>query len=104
VLDEPTAVLTPQEVQGLTELMEDLRADGRSLIFITHKLDEALTIADDVTVLRDGKAVGTVAATETSEQELAQMMVGRNVPIRPRTAREHARQADLRRRGASSHG
>jgi simple sugar transport system ATP-binding protein len=79
VLDEPTAVLTPQEVQGLTELMEDLRADGRSLIFITHKLDEALTIADDVTVLRDGKAVGTVAATETSEQELAQMMVGRNV-------------------------
>jgi len=59
--------------------MEDLRADGRSLIFITHKLDEALTIADDVTVLRDGKAVGTVAATETSEQELAQMMVGRNV-------------------------
>ncbi|MCU4975670.1 ABC transporter ATP-binding protein [Halobacteria archaeon AArc-m2/3/4] len=79
VLDEPTAVLTPQEVDRLMEVMEDLRADGRSLIFISHKLDEALTIADDITVLRGGTAVGTVPASETTEQELAQMMVGREV-------------------------
>ncbi|WP_276253246.1 ABC transporter ATP-binding protein [Halomontanus rarus] len=79
VLDEPTAVLTPQEVDGLMDVMEDLRADGRSLIFISHKLDEALTIADDITVLRGGNAVGTVPASETSEQELAQMMVGREI-------------------------
>ncbi|MFC6772459.1 ATP-binding cassette domain-containing protein, partial [Halorubrum pallidum] len=79
VLDEPTAVLTPQEVDGLMEVMNDLRADGRSLIFISHKLDEALAIADDITVLRDGAAVGTVPADETTEQDLARMMVGREV-------------------------
>ncbi|MFC7214775.1 ABC transporter ATP-binding protein [Saliphagus sp. GCM10025334] len=79
ILDEPTAVLTPQEVDGLMAVMEDLRADGRSLIFISHKLDEVMAIADDITVLRDGKAVGTVPASDTSEQELAQMMVGREV-------------------------
>ncbi len=79
ILDEPTAVLTPQEVDGLIELMDDLREAGRSLIFISHKLDEALEAADHITVLRDGTAVGTVAAGETSEQELARMMVGREV-------------------------
>ncbi|MFP8955433.1 ABC transporter ATP-binding protein [Natrialbaceae archaeon A-CW3] len=79
ILDEPTAVLTPQEVDGLMDLMEDLREAGRSLIFISHKLDEVLRIADRITVLRDGKAVGTVDAADTSEQELARMMVGREV-------------------------
>lgn len=79
ILDEPTAVLTPQEVEGLVQLMRDLRDDGRSLIFITHKLDEALQVANDITVLRDGEAVGTVKADETDEQELARMMVGREV-------------------------
>jgi len=79
VLDEPTAVLTPQEVEGLFDVMAELTADGRSLIFITHKLDEALRAADDVTVLRDGEAVGTVDAAGTTEQELARMMVGREV-------------------------
>ncbi|MDZ5810607.1 ABC transporter ATP-binding protein [Halorubrum sp. AD140] len=79
VLDEPTAVLTPQEVDGLMDVMNDLRADGRSLIFISHKLDEALEIADDITVLRDGKAVGTVPAAEATHQDLARMMVGREV-------------------------
>ncbi|WP_254273960.1 ABC transporter ATP-binding protein [Haloarcula marina] len=79
VLDEPTAVLTPQEVEGLFEVMDELTASGRSLIFITHKLDEALTAADEITVLRDGSAVGTVDAADTSEQELARMMVGREV-------------------------
>jgi len=79
VLDEPTAVLTPQEVEGLFDVMDELTADGRSLIFITHKLDEALRAADEVTVLRDGEAVGTVDAAGTTEQELARLMVGRAV-------------------------
>ncbi len=79
VLDEPTAVLTPQEVESLMAVMNDLRDDGRSLIFITHKLDEALGIADEITVLRDGESIGTVPAAGTSEQELARMMVGRDV-------------------------
>ncbi|UPV74658.1 ABC transporter ATP-binding protein [Halorussus limi] len=79
VLDEPTAVLTPQEVESLFEVMDELTDRGRSLIFITHKLDEALEAADEITVLRDGRAVGTVAAAETSREELARMMVGRDV-------------------------
>ena len=79
VLDEPTAVLTPQEVAGLFDVMDELTAQGRSLIFITHKLDEALTAADRITVLRDGRAVGTVDADATSREELARLMVGRDV-------------------------
>jgi len=79
ILDEPTAVLTPQEVEELFDVMEELTASGRSLIFITHKLDEAMAVADEITVLRDGKSVGTVDGAETTEQELARMMVGRDV-------------------------
>ncbi|MXV62134.1 ATP-binding cassette domain-containing protein [Natronorubrum sp. JWXQ-INN-674] len=79
ILDEPTAVLTPQEVERLMDVMNDLREDGHSLIFISHKLDEALTIADEITVLRDGEAIDTVRAEETTEQDLARMMVGREV-------------------------
>ena len=79
ILDEPTAVLTPQEVSKLFDVMNELTDREHSLIFITHKLDEAMAVADDITVLRDGKAVGTVNAGDTSQQELAQMMVGRDV-------------------------
>jgi len=79
VLDEPTAVLTPQEVEGLFEVMAELTASGRSLIFITHKLGEAMEAADEITVLRDGHAVGTVSANATSREELAELMVGREV-------------------------
>lgn len=79
VLDEPTAVLTPQEVEGLFDVMDELTDRGRSLVFITHKLDEALAVADRITVLRDGKTVGTVNAEDTSREELARMMVGRDV-------------------------
>jgi len=79
ILDEPTAVLTPQEVEALFGVMEELTASGRSLIFITHKLEEAMETADEITVLRDGEAVGTVPAGETTREELAQMMVGREV-------------------------
>jgi simple sugar transport system ATP-binding protein len=79
VLDDPTAVLTPQEVEGLFDLMNDLAREGTSLIFITHKLEEAMTIADRITVLRDGETVGTVDATDASREQLAEMMVGREV-------------------------
>ena len=79
VFDEPTAVLTPQEVDGLMGLLEDLRDAGRSIVFISHKLDEVLAAADRITVLRDGRAIGTVNAAETAEGELARMMIGRDV-------------------------
>jgi len=79
VLDEPTAVLTPQEVEGLFDVMAELTASGHSLIFITHKLDEALTAADEITVLRDGEVAGIVDAADATEQELARLMVGREI-------------------------
>lgn len=79
ILDEPTAVLTPQEVGSLFEVMAELTDRGRSLVFITHKLEEAMSVADRITVLRDGAAVGTVDGDGTSRQELARMMVGRDV-------------------------
>jgi ABC-type uncharacterized transport system ATPase subunit len=77
ILDEPTAVLIPQEVQALFETLKRLQADGLSVIFISHKLDEVMQISDRVTVLRDGKVVGTVDAADTTKRELARMMVGR---------------------------
>jgi len=79
VLDEPTAVLTPQEVDDLFDVMVELTESGRSLVFITHKLEEAMAVADEITVLRDGEAVGTVDGDATSREELARMMVGREV-------------------------
>ncbi len=82
ILDEPTAVLTPQEVEELFQIMRELREAGKTLIFITHKLKETMTISDRITILRDGKNVGTVETGETSPEELAQMMVGRDVVLR----------------------
>ncbi|WP_435194366.1 ABC transporter ATP-binding protein [Natronomonas sp. EA1] len=79
ILDEPTAVLTPQEVEDLFAVLEELTAQGKTIIFITHKLGEALHAADDVTVLRDGKNVGSLSTDETTEEELAEAMVGREV-------------------------
>ncbi|MFB6103638.1 MAG: ABC transporter ATP-binding protein [Halobacteriaceae archaeon] len=79
ILDEPTAVLTPQEVDGLFEVIEELREEGKTIIFITHKLGEAMHAASDITVLRDGVNVGTVRAAETTREELAELMVGREV-------------------------
>ncbi|MFD1645638.1 ABC transporter ATP-binding protein [Haloarchaeobius litoreus] len=79
ILDEPTAVLTPQEVEELYEVLDELTAQGKTVIFITHKLGEALHSADDITVLRDGESIATVPADETNQNELAEMMVGREV-------------------------
>jgi len=79
VLDEPTAVLTPQEVEGLFRVMRQLTERGVSIIFITHKLKEVLAISDTITVMRRGQVVGSTTPAETDEQGLAEMMVGREV-------------------------
>ncbi len=79
ILDEPTAVLTPQEVEELFSIIKSLVAQGVSLIFITHKLKEVLAVADRITVIRRGQTVGTTTPAETNEQSLAEMMVGRAV-------------------------
>ncbi len=82
ILDEPTAVLTPQEVKDLFTVLRKLKKDGKTIIFITHKLKETMAISDRITVLRDGKKVGTVNTSATSPNELARMMVGREVVLR----------------------
>ena len=81
ILDEPTAVLTPQEVEELFGIIKSLVAQGVSLIFITHKLKEVLAVADRITVIRRGKTVGTTTPDEANEQSLAEMMVGRAVEL-----------------------
>jgi len=82
ILDEPTAVLTPQETDELLNMMRALRAKGRSIIFITHKLREVKEVADKITIIRRGKVVGSVAPT-ASQEELASLMVGREVDLIP---------------------
>lgn len=77
ILDEPTAVLIPQEVDALFEILRNLRQQGISIIFISHKLKEVMAISDRVTVLRDGKAISTIDTSSTNPAELAKMMVGR---------------------------
>lgn len=79
ILDEPTAVLTPQEADDLFRIMRELTKRGVSIIFITHKLKEVLAVADRITVMRAGQVVGTTKPTETDEAQLASMMVGREV-------------------------
>jgi simple sugar transport system ATP-binding protein len=79
ILDEPTAVLTPQEANELFRIMHDLTAQGISIIFITHKLKEVLEVADRIAVMRRGKMVGAVSPEDQTESSLAEMMVGRNV-------------------------
>jgi simple sugar transport system ATP-binding protein len=82
ILDEPTGVLTPQEVAELFLVLRSLRQSGRTIIFITHKLNEVIELADRVTVMRDGRVTGVVSASETTPGELARMMVGRDVLLR----------------------
>lgn len=76
ILDEPTAVLAPAQVRELIRLLKKLRAEGRTILFISHKLDEVLALADRITVIRTGKVVGTLAAREASKAKLAEMMIG----------------------------
>src|SRR6185436_7596562 len=82
ILDEPTAVLTPQEVDEFFAILRRMREQGKTVVIITHKLSEVLAISDDVTVMRDGKVVGRVKTKETNAAELARLMVGREVLLR----------------------
>ena len=98
ILDEPSAVLTPQETDELFEIMRSLQASGTSIIFITHKLNEVLEIADRITVLRRGKVVGSATPAEATQQSLAQMMVGRPVDLEVDKTPGDARRAGARDR------
>ena len=88
ILDEPTALLTPQESQALFETLRLMAGEGRTVIFISHKLEEVIAVSDRVTILRRGRSVGTVATRETSARELARLMVGREVVFTTR-AQDH---------------
>ena len=89
IFDEPTAVLTPQEIDELMEIMRGFAAEGKSILFITHKLNEIMAVADRVTVLRKGKYVGTVNVKDTNQQELSNMMVGRPVQLEVQKQQAH---------------
>jgi general nucleoside transport system ATP-binding protein len=82
IMDEPTAVLTPQETRGLFKFVRDFAAQGNAVVFISHKLDEVMEICDRMSVMRDGKMIGTVKQAETNQRQLANMMVGREVLLR----------------------
>ena len=82
ILDEPTAVLTPQEVEEFFAILRGMRDQGKTIVIITHKLSEVLAISDNVTVMRDGKVVGDLKTSETNAAELARLMVGRDVLLR----------------------
>jgi len=79
IMDEPTAVLTPPEVEGLVTTLRSMAADGRSVIFISHKLGEVTAVADRITVLRGGRSIGTVDAAQSTRESLAALMVGREI-------------------------
>ena len=81
IFDEPTAVLTPQEIDELMQIMRNLAKEGKSILFISHKLNEIMEVSDRVTVLRKGKYIGTVNTCDTNKQELSNMMVGRPVQL-----------------------
>ena len=93
IFDEPTAVLTPQEIDELMESMRGFAAEGKSILFITHKLNEIMAVADRCTVLRKGKYVGTVNIKDTNKQELSNMMVGR--PVQLQVQKEEANPAEV---------
>lgn len=81
ILDEPTAVLTPQEIKKLFDVLRRMREDGKSIIIITHKLNEVMEISDRVAVLRKGEHIATVNTSETNEKELTEMMVGKKIEL-----------------------
>jgi len=104
IFDEPTAVLTPQEIDELMRIMRSLAAEGKSILFITHKLAEIMAVADRCTVLRKGKYIGTVDVKSSSPQELAEMMVGRKVDFKIDKEPAQPGESALRVRGLSVEG
>jgi ABC-type uncharacterized transport system ATPase subunit len=96
ILDEPTAVLTPQEVEDFFNILRRMREQGKTIVIITHKLEEVLAISDDVTVMRDGRVVGNVKTAETSAKDLARMIVGRDVLLRVEKTAAAPREAVLK--------
>ena len=92
-MDEPTAVLTPQEIDELMQIMKNLTAEGKSILFISHKLNEIMAVSDRVTVLRKGKYVGTVETKDTDKQALSNMMVGR--PVQLQVSKEPAQPGEV---------
>ncbi len=93
IFDEPTAVLTPQEIDELMVIMKNLAAEGKSILFISHKLNEIMAVADRVTVLRKGKYIGTVNTKDTNKQELSNMMVGR--PVQLQVVKDEAKPGEV---------
>ena len=89
IFDEPTAVLTPQEIEELMQIMRNLSAEGKSILFISHKLNEIMAVADRCTVLRRGKYIGTVETKNTTMEQLSAMMVGRNVNFHVEKGEQH---------------
>ena len=104
ILDEPTAVLTPQEAERLFQTLRQMADEGRTVVFISHKLDEVMSVADRVTVLRGGKRVATVDRAETSKADLARLMVGRDVSFRIDRGAGSAGEARLRVEGLTATG
>ena len=86
ILDEPTAVLTPQEAEGLFAVLRSLAAEGKAIVIVTHKLREVMDVSDRVTVMRAGRVVASIATKATRETELARLMVGRDVDLRAKKA------------------
>jgi simple sugar transport system ATP-binding protein len=101
ILDEPTAVLTPQEVDEFFSILRRMREQGKTVVIITHKLAEVLAISDEVTVMRDGRVVGRLQTKETNAADLARLMVGREVLLRVEKPDAHPGSAELSVRGLS---
>jgi simple sugar transport system ATP-binding protein len=95
ILDEPTAVLTPQEVDEFFVTLEQMKRDGHALIFISHKLHEVIQLCNRVTVLRDGRTIGTLGVENTTKRELAEMMVGRQIVMQPYKAQVEVKEPRL---------
>ena len=93
IFDEPTAVLTPQEIEELMLIMKNLAKEGKSILFISHKLNEIMEVSDRVSILRKGKYIGTVNTADTNKQELSNMMVGR--PVQLEVKKEEAKPSEV---------
>lgn len=104
ILDEPTTVLTPPEIQELFQIMRLMKEEGKSIILITHKLEEILAITDEISVLRDGKLVGCIPTDQTTRNKLTRMMVGRNVLFDFSREQSRSGKVVLRARGVRALG